>query len=806
MNCRTAILLLMISLSQAASAFEEELRFVEGLVQEGFPDLAQTVLARTLRAFPAAENFAGPLRVRILIAGNKFDEAQNQIDALKDPAPLWFALAETAYRARQLPAAETAYRKFFESGMKADDAGFQAAFNYGELLEERGDRAAAFKFYENVLATPGSGRQARPVKAKFAHLLIDGDKPKPADINRAKKLCEEVQLGGIDLWFGQAVVTWSKVMQRKGDWDETAAVLETQLELLKQLEDALEKQGQPVSLVSPLAGARYLLGACYEHAGKKEAALTQFYNVYAKYGDSEWGPQAQERAQVLKNYFEGQGKTVKINLGANRARMEESRFRVARRLFFEKQYAAAVPAHLDALTEYPEEDEAVTALRELTLCYIYLHDTLLAKTVAAYTGERFASCETAADALLAAGKGALDEKQNRLAWWMYDRYFEYFPQNASAPGVLYSLSALRKQTGDTKGETEYLQRTLQNYPDSPYAARALGRLAWSAYEQEDYSTATTRFEQVVKTEADPERQMRARFALAESYRLSEGWNPALKNFQVLETSLNTTAESFGVSQETLALNKPFLGKSIFYQGICRAKLGEIEEAVKTYDRFIGTFPESDIVPQARLAKGSALMALKRYDDALAAFAIFDETSDRKFLEPALYCRGEVFFETGRYAESVQSLETLLTNWPESAFFFEAKLVQGRAYVASGRNRDAVRVLSEVLNGASGDLLIHRAGLELGRAQTDPAEKLASFQRVALLADPADPAQAALIQQALYESLPLYFKLSRPQDLLNDSDRLAKDFPMAGKDTEVNVMRTTAREQLAQLEAQKRKTP
>ncbi|MGE4488245.1 MAG: tetratricopeptide repeat protein, partial [Kiritimatiellales bacterium] len=471
MSRRLIILILLAGTLRGLAAVDDEIRFVEGLTERGFPNLARTVLDRTLKQVPDAETAAPELRIRILIAERKFDEAQAQIPALKeDVGPLWLFLAETANSARQLPAAETAYQHYFETVTKADATVLQAAFNYGELLEDRGDTAAARALYEKVLGFPDIGKSARPVKARLARLLVSGEEPTPDERARAQKLCEEVQLGGLDLWFGQAVVTWSRVMQLNGEWDETASVLETQLELLKQLESGLEKQGQPVSLVSPLAGARYLLGLCYEHAGKKTEALTQFYNVYAKYGDSEWGPQAQEHAQALKDEFEAQGKTIKIDLGANLAKMEESRFRVARRLFFDKQYADAVPAYLTALNDYPEGDDAVTALRELIQSYISLSDPFFAKAVATYTGERFSARPAAADALLAAGKRALDTKQNDLAWWMYDQYLADFPQNPRAPAVLYSLAGLRSG----EDQETYYTRILTEYPDSPYAARALG--------------------------------------------------------------------------------------------------------------------------------------------------------------------------------------------------------------------------------------------------------------------------------------------------------------------------------------------
>jgi tetratricopeptide (TPR) repeat protein len=820
MSCRTAILLLTLGLTQAAPALQDEIRFAEGLAEAGFPGLARIVLDRTLRDFPAAEKAAPELRIRILVAEEKFTEAQTQIAAVKNSAPLWLALAGAAQRVRRLSSAEEAYKKYFESGAKADDAFFQAAFNYGELLEQRGDTKSTRALYEKGLSLPMTGQSSRPVKVKLAKLLVE-ENP-----GRAKRLCEEVQLGGLDLWFGQAVTIWADMMIRQGAWSEAQSVLETQLELLKQIEGVLEKQGQPVSLISPLAGARYLLGICYEHADKKAEALVQFYNVYVQYGDSEYGPPAQEKAQMLKDCFERQGKTVQIDLGANRSKMEESALRVARRLFFDKQYVEAIPAYLVALNQYPEGGGAVTALRELTLSYISLNDPLRAKTIAACTGERFAAREEAADALLAAGKRALDEKQNALAWWMYDRYFECFPQHSRAPAVLYSLAELK--TGVDR-ETCW-NRIIENYPDSPYAARALSRLAWNAYEQENYSLAAGRFEKVLITETDFQKQTRARFALGESYRnlaqqnpgsvgdvapplrfessgrasLSEraahAWKRALESFQTLETSLNKTTEGGGACAELAEFIRPFVEKSTFYQGVCLAKLGETERAVQSFDRFIEKFQGSEIIPQARLAKGSALMELKRFDDALAAFAVFDGSSERKVLEPALYYRGQALFETARYDQSIQSLETMLNRWPESALYFEAKLVQGRAYAAAGENSDAVRVLSDILSFASDELLLNRANLELGRAQTDPAEKLASFQRVALLANPENSNLAPLIAEALFASLPLYLELNRPQDLLTDADRLTAAFPMFGKTEEINSLREQARQLQGKLTA------
>jgi len=785
MSCRLIFLGLIFCLLQGAAAYEEELRFVAGLTEEGFPKLAEKVLTRILQDNPAAEKFEPELRIRILIADQKFADAQTAITALMKFPPaegcpqggvgLCLFLAESAYKVRSLSAAESAYGNYFKQLPKVDEASGQAAFNYGSLLEERGDDAAAVKLYEKV--------DSRPVKARLAALLVENDP------DRALKLAEEVQLGGLDLWFGNSVVTWAQVMIGKEEWDEAQSVLEMQLELLKPISDTV------MPSAAPLAGARYLLGVCYEHGGDSAAALAQFYNVYAKYGDSEWGPKAQEKAQVLIDQFEAQGKTVKIDLGVNLAKMEESTFRVARRLFFDRQYADAIPVYIVALNEYPEGEESVTALRELVICEIHLDDDLSVKTITAYLAERFTDEPKAGDALLAAGKAALDKKHEPLAWWIYDRAIEAFPSHPKMPAVLYSLAGLRK-------DESYLFQIVGKYPGSSYYARSLGRLAWNAYKAKDYQTAAERFALYVDTETDPQKQVRARFAFAESHRNLEMWGAGLACFQTLEKQIETARAGFGVSVETLKFNQSYWEKSIYYQAICHKELGQIDETVECCDRFFEQFPRSGIVEQVQFTKAQTLIESERFAEALAAL----ELLGGKFAEPVCYYRGLAQYETGAYEQSFQTLGKLLVTWPMSAFTYEAMFVQGRAYNAAGRTDDALRVFGEILNFASDDELMHRASLELGRAQIDPAEKLASFQRVALLADPDK--HADLITAALFESLPLYLELNRPDDLITDADRLLSDFPMfacpegtrQGKTTEIKTLKKRAEQLQKELTA------
>ena len=767
-------------------AADDEVVFVRGLIDEGFPALAKMVLVRALEKSPEIESIALELRVRIQIVEQHFDQALEQLTSFEEAESLWLFLAETARGNSQNSIAETAYDAYFKTSENPEDG--LAAFHYGQLLEEQGNDVAARLFYEKIVKRLDS----RPMKVRLAALWVEDD---PI---RALMLCEEVQLGGMDLWFGKAVVLWSQLMIQKEEWAEVQSVLETQLELLKQLEEA----GALESQVSPLSGARYFLGICYEQAGEKAEALHQFVNVHIQYGDSEWGPLAQQHADELIASFEAQGQRVKIDLGANRSKMEAGAFRVGQRLFFERRYVEVVSVYLDALNTFPEGADAVSTLRDLLLSLIHLGDDLHAKTVAGYLGERF----TAGDALLVAGKTALDEKKETLAWWIYDRYLETCPEHSRVPSVLFSLAGLRKQEA-------YLMRIVETYSESSYRVRALGRLAWNAFEAKEYEKAATRFEMYLLVETDPKKRTLARFSVAEAFRnmaqktpdhrmafqeqtgkmpvlqaISTEWKKALENFQTLEKEMIIDAHRFGVSKERLEFNQPFHEKSIYYQAVCEAQLGELDAATETCRRFIEIFPTSGIISQVRFLQGKTLVDAGNFSEALLAFEPFGNGVDSPFAESVFYYRGIAQLETGANEAAIQTLENLFVTWPSSAFFFEAKWVQGRVYIAEGRNEEAIRVLGDILNLASDDRMIHRASIELGRAQSDPREKLASFQRVALLADPADPQQAPLIAEALFESLPLYVELTRYQELLLDCERLTTEFPTFGNADEIERLR------------------
>ena len=190
--------------------------------------------------------------------------------------------------------------------------------------------------YDELSAKLGaaSGKvEIHRLKAQVANAAIQRLETEKLSAAAAKKLrgeafslCSDVQLGAMDLWFGDSVVTWSRLLLLDGDWRGTRSILLDQAELLQNIERNLAAGKLPVSAISPVAGCRYFLGETYrieyEKTGELETAteaLKHFYNVYIKYGDSPWGAAAQGKAETAKAFVESQGKQVRIDLGNHRA-------------------------------------------------------------------------------------------------------------------------------------------------------------------------------------------------------------------------------------------------------------------------------------------------------------------------------------------------------------------------------------------------------------------------------------------------------------------------------------------------------
>lgn len=326
------------------------------------------------------------------------------------------------------------------------------------------------------------------------------------------------------------------------------------------------------------------------------------------------------------------------------------------------------------------------------------------------------------------------------------------------------------------------------YPQTPQGIRALAALAWMAFEAQDYAQSAARFESYLPRETDPPRRARAQLALAEACCKTAQWSRCLSALQPLVSPPNDADQLPCLSGASRTVDPSIWASGLFYQAICYQQTGRTDRAIDSLTRLLATVPNAAIADRARVQKAQWLIDCSRFAEALRAL----DGVGGVWAERAQFDRALARYRLGEHEASARAFDQFRRRWPRSAFAAEALWMQGCALRATGQTEAALALFGELMHFSSEEQWIHRANLEMGRTQTDPAQKLASFQRVALLADPR--AHAQWIALALFESLPLYLELHRPDALLRDADRLNGEFAQFGRVDQIARLKERAQRQ------------
>jgi len=911
--------LLVLALATASHAQDEidrEFEFMSGLIKWGMADYAERALEKVLLRHPDQKERAKVIEAEIEVSRRNFEKAEEIAGSLPPDSEtahtIKLAIANGYYRQGEIEKAKQLYEAFFARfGDRAPEGAdlrrfFQeSAYRYAQMLEQAGDKEGAARAYDRVLQSGPEREVARPLMMEQAQLYValarehSGGK-RDAFLNRASELIEELQWGGIDIWFGKSIASLAHIELVRGNRERAREVLAENMDILKQIDDLLEEQDLDRS-ISPMAGARYLGGEIHEEqanalerAGKKKEAqdhlikaFTEYYNVFAKYSGSEWAAKAGVKANEMKGRLEGDyGRRIKVKLpqGQQRVKVGAQQFRLADTLYRQKKYEDAIAEYLKVVNQFPDSDQTPRVLSNVMQAYAQLGDPLMVKVVAEYLGERFSGDPSAARALLLAGKHYLDAKDEPMYMFCYETYLKHFPEHERAAGVLFSLAGLRRRAGDDEGRMRYLRRILTDYQEDQYYLRTLQMLAWDAYRSERFDEAVHYFQRFVEEEQPGLERAKAQFAMADAHFRSEEYIPAVKAYTELIRWLDPddTDNPYNTSPEARRENANILEKAHFQQAnglsLIQApperQAALYEKGIERLDHFLETYPDSSLAPKAMAGKGRLYLALGQFDAATRTFntlasaypqseegksalyslikaamevekvqvakeafgrmlanaqaytpaefarvgqLMFDVASypeaiqayrkvleaqpeERALLERALFGMGKAYYELGQYAEAAEPLEALMTKYPKSGLFYDAKFALAESYLKTGQLAAAEEALTDIFRYASKPELINEASYQLGviQREADEQEKAyASFQRVALLANPENREVRPIIEKCLWESIILGAELERFSDVIESCDQYLQLFPESERVERVRELQREARLSAAQ---------
>ncbi len=782
------LLLLPCFSSFAADGVDQDFEFASRLIDYGFPDFADKVVQNALRLHPEMKDRAKLVQAQILISRRKFTEAEEIVKAMGTDNPkaqaISLALAKGYYAMGETEKAKQLYGEFFKryEGRVPTDPDLlrfyqDSAYQFGQMLEMAGDKTGAVKAYARVLETNPDRSISRRLMADQADLYVKLASEGPADqreknLAEAKKLCETIQWGGMDIWFGQSIITMAHIALVREDRMGAQKAIQGNLDILKQIDTFIQEEGLPMS-VSPMAGARFLLGeliqqdadALARQKRRDEAiqaygrALVEFYNVFAKYGDSDWGPLSGVRAQKIKSLLETEyGKRVNVDLGSFQTKAAEAQFRLADNLFRQKKYQEATVEYLKNLNNFPETDASVMALGNLLLSYANLDDKLMVKVIMAYMGERFAGKDVAAMALLAAGKFYFDQKDEAMYGIAYDTYLKHFPRHSRAAGILFTLAGLRRQANDLDGAMKYYQRIVDGYPKDPFYPKALHQIAWGYFAASNYEGAIQGLAHFIQEAQPGPDKAQAQFALGDCYRQLGKLKEALAAFTLVLQWLAPKNNPYATSAADVKKNQELLEKAAYYRGYCLQRIQDSPEAVreyraqgiKAYDQFVALFSKSELAPKALNGKGTIQLELGQFDTAARTFddlavkypdsdagksalfslirsameikqygqakSAFDKMMNRGGYSPDEFTRvGQLMMDAGLYPQAVQAFRQVIGSTEERSLLERSLYGLGRSYYELKNYPEAIKPLEELMEKYPKSGLFYEAKFTLGGA-------------------------------------------------------------------------------------------
>ena len=243
------------------------------------------------------------------------------------------------------------------------------------------------------------------------------------------------------------------------------------------------------------------------------------------------------------------------------------------------------------------------------------------------------------------------------------------------------------------------------------------------------------------------------------------------------------------------------GKSAQYARINGAlELGQFDQAKEALSSMLSNPGSYSVEEFARV--GQAMLDKGQWNETIQAFGqVVGKTEERLLLERALYGIGAAKYEMGDSSGAVDSLNDLMTRWPNSGLFYQAKFMLARANLKLNQLPAAKTVLNDVFKYAREPELVNDASLvyaDVLRQGDDKTGALAAYKRLEYFSSQnmKTEKERAQIEKAILGAMDLAAEMGRTADVIESCDRYLQLYPTSPKINEVRQKRTTATLQMA----------
>ena len=748
-----------------ADDIDRELDFASALAKFGLPYYGSRVIERLLVTVPGARERAKPVLTELLVVSGRLREAEEMAKTLNPADPrtqgIQLILANGFYNAGEFQKTRDLYDAYFKKmgGKPPADTNFfrNAANQYAQILEHAGDPAGAIKAYQYIVdlgPRTDEGRQALCEQAELYLKLAEVtsvESNKLAALNQGAAVCDKVLWGGLDLWFGRALIAKANVLGKMGKVVDARKVLSDQMDVLRQIDTVLKEQGPEAAALSPIAGARAALGDLYKREGDElrkgkgadanalkayAAALTEYVNVVRKYPKSPAVPEVATHAEDVYSQLQAMGRKLSVDPNIWRGQIKAAVFAPADEFFRSGQYDKAIVAYEKLLKQFPSGEGVPAAMGNLMLSYARNNEHDKAAAVAKDLGARFGKDAHAGMLVLQLAKFYEDQKDDPRMLAGYNLFLQCFPKHDRAGVVLYRLSFLRNQAKDTEGAKKLLQRIVDELPNDPMWPKAMSQLAWSYYASSNYVAAIKGFSTYLETAQPSPDKAQAQFFLATSYRLTDKPREALAAYTELIGWLQKDRSAFARVASDLKKNDDLLEQAVYQIGGCWSAIKEPanevagfrEKALKSFDEFRQRYPDSKLASKALRSQGAIYLEIGKIKEATQVFdslaAKYPNTDEGK---SALYSLARSAIEVRQLDQAKEALNKMAAH--ADKFAPDLFIDLGRSFSDAKLPGEAARCFDIALKqiGDSQPRLLEAALFAVGQAKLDAKDFTGAFQ-------------------------------------------------------------------------------
>jgi TolA-binding protein len=787
----------MTAAALAAETADRELELANGLFERELWAEAYTAYSQYLHDHPADPQV--PLALfragEALYNQQKYAEALALYQQLTADFPQaeivpdgWYRQGDCSYRLNQFAAATEAYQKVLQQAT-AGPLAFRAAYWLGEALYRQSQYTDALVAYEQCLALDPDDNYALYARYSIALCQLKTGEPEQAseglqalvEAHATHDLAPELIYRLAEALYASknyaaalthyervraefpqspfAQLSWSGTAWAQWSLEKYDEALQAFKQLLATPDEVVAREAamrvadclfllenypeaaqayqkvadDPANPAAP--AARFWQAISLERQGDKESARQAFSAFIEAHGDHEQAVEAHLHLASLQ---------VEANQWEEAARLYQAAGRLSKdpEVQAQAQYGAAWATY-----QHTRADDDLTQLEALA--------------------DQQPTTSLAGQIAYQAGKLRFVRGDYSRAIQLFSTVVQHHPTESYLPETLYLLGAAYEKADKLQPAKDFYQRTLEQAPESEYAAEARARLAVLQAAAGEVEQAQALVAELQQASPGSTAAGTAQYALAEALFARQKYVEASQQYEGVLQSQATDLHPFAAyslaaahfAQGDFAAavtgfkavltqypQAEMAGAAKYQLAMSLNKNNQRAEAIKLFTEISNATPPGELADGALLELGWALLEDKELQTAITTFErLLQDHPTSKYAPEAQFRLGEIRYDQGNYAAAQAAYEKLAADYPQSDLLDEARYKSGWALLKQDKPEAALAPFRYAAEKSNDPLVAADARYQVGLLLIRQGEFAEAVTMLSPLPQTAPP---ALVPRAL----------------------------------------------------------